>query len=103
MHSIGVCPHCGARIDPRRVLLITRRVPYTCASCGGESVIARGSGMRAVLAYVAALALPVFALDYLDVPRIVLFAGCAAGALAIPIVFTRLCRFDAAPQRGVTR
>jgi hypothetical protein len=59
--------------------------------------------MRTVLAYVAVLALALFALDHFGVPRIVLFAGCAAGALAIPFVFARLCRFDAAPQRGVTR
>jgi hypothetical protein len=55
--------------------------------------------MMVVVAYVAALASPLFALDYFGVPRIVLFAGCAAGALAIPIVFARLCRFDAASPK----
>lgn len=104
MRTLGVCPHCSTRIRPWRVLLISRRTPYKCPSCGGEAVIARRSGMSAVVAYVAVLAIPLVALDYLGVPRVALFAACAAGALAIPIVFARICRFEAAiPPRSAVK
>lgn len=54
--------------------------------------------MRVVLGWVVALAFPLALLDYLQVPRVVLFAVCAGAALAIPVVFARFCRFEAATR-----
>jgi hypothetical protein len=92
--TLGVCPHCRARIQPLRVLRITRATPYKCPSCEGTAVILPRSGMTTVLAYVVALAIPLFALDYLGVSRLALFAACAAAAVAMPLVFARFCRFE---------
>ncbi|MGH8222861.1 MAG: hypothetical protein ACREQZ_07790 [Woeseiaceae bacterium] len=58
-------------------------------------MIAPRSGMCAVVLYVAALAIPLFALDYLGVPRVALFAVCVAAVIVIPIFFARFCRFEA--------
>jgi DNA-directed RNA polymerase subunit RPC12/RpoP len=95
MGTRGVCPRCSARISPWGVLRMSRRTPYRCPSCGGNAVIAPRSGMGAVVVYVAVLAIPLFALDYLGVPRVALFAACVAAVVAIPIVFARICRFEA--------
>ncbi len=95
MSRLGVCAHCSAGISPRRVLRMSRRKPYVCPSCGGRSAIAARSGVAAVAAYVAAIALPLFALDALGGPRALLFAGCVVATILIPIVFARFCRFDA--------
>ncbi len=51
--------------------------------------------MRIVLGWVMALALPLSILDYLQVPRLGLFALCAGASIAIPLIFARFCRFEA--------
>jgi hypothetical protein len=58
--------------------------------------------MSAVILYAAALAIPLFALDYLGVPGVMLFAACVAAVIAIPIVFARLCRFEATIPEHLT-
>ena len=73
---------------------ISRRMPYECTKCGGKSVIPARSGMKAVVLFVAALAVPLFALELLGVPRVVLFVACVAGVVAVPLVFARVCRFE---------
>lgn len=104
MGRLGVCPRCSARINPWGVLRMSRRTPYKCPSCGGSAVIAPRSGMNAVVLYVAALAIPLFALDYLGVPRVALLAACVAAVVAIPIVFARICRFEATiPEHATVR
>jgi hypothetical protein len=67
--AAGICPRCQARIDPWRILRMTRRTPYICPSCAGTS--------------------------RLD-SRTVIFLAAIAGALTIPFVFARVCRFDRA-------
>ena len=51
--------------------------------------------MRIVLGWVMALALPLSILDYLQVPRLGLFALCTGASIAIPLIFARFCRFEA--------
>lgn len=53
------------------------------------------SGMKAVAGYVAAIAVPLFALDLLGVPRAALFVACLAAAMALPAALARVCGFDA--------
>jgi hypothetical protein len=101
--AAGVCPHCQARIDPWRILRMTRRTPYTCASCGGPARIDPRSGMMVVVLYVVALAIPLIALTLLGVSRTVLFVAAVAGALAIPSVFARMCRYEAVNFSGQAR
>jgi hypothetical protein len=94
MSSPGMCPHCGARIRARGILRVSRRTPYTCASCRAVSVMAPRSAMRVVLGWVVALAFPLALLNYLQMHRVVLFAVCVGAALAIPLIFARFCRFE---------
>jgi hypothetical protein len=51
--------------------------------------------MRAVVHYVAALAIPLYVLDYFGATRVASLAACLAAALAVPVVFARICRFEA--------
>lgn len=90
----GRCPHCGARISGWRILRVTRRDPYRCEACGRQAVIHARSGMAAVVASVALIAVPLLALDLLGAPPVALFMVCVAGVLASPAVFARLCRFE---------
>lgn len=96
MNSTGICPHCRVPIRAGGVLRVSRRTPYICAACHGASVIAPSSGIRIVLGWVVALALPLAVLDFLDAPREVLFILCAGASIAIPLIFVRFCRFEAA-------
>lgn len=96
MNSTGICPHCRVPIRAGGVLRVSRRTPYICAACHGASVIAPSSGMRVVLGWVVALALPLAILDYFEAPRVGLFTLCAGASVAIPSIFARFCRFEAA-------
>jgi len=49
-----------------------------------------------MLVLVAVLAGLLFALDFMSVPRVVLFVASIGGVLAIPVLFARICRFNAA-------
>jgi hypothetical protein len=51
--------------------------------------------MCAVVIFVAALAILLYALDYFGATRAVSLAVCVAAALVIPVVFARICRFEA--------
>jgi hypothetical protein len=93
--AAGTCPHCPARIDPWRILRSTRRTPYTCPSCAGTARLNPRSGIVAVVGWVSALAIPIVALNVLGASRTLTFVVALAGALAIPFVFARICRFDA--------
>jgi DNA-directed RNA polymerase subunit RPC12/RpoP len=95
MRALGICPHCSAPISPLRLLRTRRRRPYECPHCEGKAAIAPRSGMRAVVLYVAALAIPLYALDYFGATGVVSLAACLGAALAIPVVFARICRFEA--------
>lgn len=94
MGALGVCPCCGVPISARSFFRISRHIPYECTKCGSKSVIPAHSGMKAMILFVAALSVPLFALEFLGVPRVVLFVACVAGVVAIPLVFARICRFD---------
>ncbi len=95
MNSAGICPHCGVSIRAGGVLRVSRRRPYICAACHGASVISPSSGIRAVLGWVVALALPLAILDYFETPRVGLFTLCAGASVAISSIFARFCRFEA--------
>jgi len=92
--ATGSCPHCQTRIDPWRILRITRRTPYACPSCAGTSRLSARSGMMAVVGFVCALGIPLVTLDTLGASRTVIFVVAVAGTLAIPFVFARICRFE---------
>jgi hypothetical protein len=94
MGKPGFCPHCDMHISPWRLLRVSRRISYKCPTCGGESLIPPRSGKGFVVAFVTALALPLFLLDYFGVERVAIFAVAVIGALATPIVFARICRFE---------
>lgn len=94
MDAVGKCPHCRERISAWRLLRVSRATPYVCGKCGGEALIAAPSGRRAAIIYVLAIALPLLALSRIDVSDVVLYAAATAAALAIPIFFARLCRFE---------
>jgi hypothetical protein len=95
MTSAGICLYCGARIRARNVLRVSRRRPYICAACHCESVIVPSSGMRIVLGWVMALALPLSILDYFEASRVELFTLSAGASIVIPLIFARFCRFEA--------
>lgn len=92
----GTCPHCPARIDPWRILRMTRRTPYICPSCAGTSRLEPRSGVLVVVGFVCALGIPLAALNLLGASRTVIFVVAVLGALAIPFVFARICRFESA-------
>jgi|SRR5687767_2335460 len=94
--AAGTCPHCQARIDPRRILRMTRRRPYTCPSCAGTARLDPGSGAAVLVGYIVAIAVPLFLLEYVGASRTVLFVACIIAALAIPFVFARFSRFEPA-------
>ena len=94
MTPLGACPHCKARIFPLRVFRINRATPYECATCKGRAVIRPRDGMLAMVAYVGALAIPLFALDYVGVSPVVLFVACVVAVVATPWVLARFCRFE---------
>jgi hypothetical protein len=97
--TAGTCPHCQTRIDPWRILRITRRTPYACPSCAGTARLDPHSGTTVVAGFVCALGIPLVALSLLGASRAVLFILAVAGALAIPFVFARFCRFEPAGDR----
>lgn len=92
--AAGTCPHCQARIDPRRILRMTRRTPYTCPSCAGTARLASSSGAAVLVGYIVAIAVPLVLLEYAGASRTFLFLACIIAALTIPFVFARICRFD---------
>jgi len=94
MRKPGICPHCDIQINPRRLLRVSRRVPYICPACGGESVIPPRSGMTSVLVFVAALGMLLIMLDFLGAPRVAIFAAALIAVFAIPLVFARISRFE---------
>lgn len=99
--AAGTCPHCKARIDPWRILRITRRTPYTCPSCAGTARLDARSGIVVVVGWVCGLAIPLVALNLASASRTVILVVALAGALAIPFLFARICRFEpAAAFRG---
>ena len=95
MRTLGTCPHCQAHISPLQLLRTSRRRPYHCPPCGGESVIEPQSGAVAVIVFVIVAAVPLLAVTTLGGPRWALFAFAVAGALCIPLALARLCRFNA--------
>lgn len=95
MNCSGVCPHCGTSIRALGLLRVSRRTPYRCAVCGGESVIPPRSGMRLVLGWGLVVAVPAAALEHLDVGPVFLFLFCAVASGTIPLLFARFCRFEA--------
>lgn len=97
--AAGICPHCRARIDPWRILRITRRTPYQCPSCAGAARLDPRSGTAIVAGFVLALGIPLVGLSLLGASRLVTFLVAVAGALAIPFVFARFCRFEPAGDR----
>lgn len=97
--AAGMCPHCQTRIDPWRILRVTRRTPYECPSCAGTARLEPRSGTTVVAGFVLALGIPLAALDLLGASRPVIFLVAVAGALAIPFVFARFCRFEPAGDR----
>lgn len=93
--NTGICPHCQKAIRPMALLRTTRRSPYRCPDCGGNSVIVPRSAILAVFAFTLAAAVPLMGIVLLGGPRIALFAAAVVAALAIPLALARLCRFAA--------
>ena len=98
--AAGTCPHCQARIDPRRILRMTRRTPYICQSCAGTARLVSSSGAAVLVAYIVAIAVPLVLLEFVGASRTVLFLSCIIAALTIPFVFARLSRFEPAEAIG---
>ena len=94
--AAGTCPHCKARIDQWRILRITRRTPYTCPSCAGIAQLEPRSAMVAVVMWVCGLTVPLVGLNLVSASRTLIFVVAVAGALAIPFLFARVCRFEPA-------
>ena len=102
MNALGKCPHCGERISPWRLLRVSRATPYACDKCGGQATVAAPSGRRAVLVYVAAMALPPLLLFGLGASDLVLYVAATAAALLIPVFLARFCRFEPVGQPATT-
>jgi hypothetical protein len=94
MNRAGKCPHCGIVIRTHGVLRVSRHTPYRCDACGGEAIISPTDGMRIVLGWVVAIAIPGAMLDYFQAGEIALFVLCAIGACMLPLVFARFCQFE---------
>jgi len=37
--NMNLCPHCKAKANPLRLLVMTRCAPYRCTQCGGLSLL----------------------------------------------------------------
>lgn len=94
MNHAGTCPHCGTVIRALGVLRVSRRTPYHCHACGGESMLSPNNGMRVMLGWTVAVGLVGGVLEYLQMGRVVLFILCVVAAGMLPLVFARFCRFE---------
>jgi hypothetical protein len=94
VQRFGLCPHCGVRINPWRLLHITRKNPYDCPSCAGKAVIVPRSAMIAAATYVAVLAIIVVVLEQAGAGAVEIYAVCLLAALLIPLAFAWFCRFE---------
>src|SRR5258707_15225806 len=84
---MNICPYCPGRVNPLRLLVMTRRFPYRCARCGGRSLLRpKQNTIAGLLTLVGILASMLAALPDFAIWRIILgfalyFVAVIGGAM----------------------